>query len=40
VIAYWDALVADDVLHPESRELLAPAGTLLDEDMLEILMKP
>jgi DNA-directed RNA polymerase subunit beta' len=28
--------LADEVLHPESRELLAPAGTLLDEDMLEI----
>ncbi len=28
--------LADEVLHPESRALLAPAGTLLDEDMIEI----
>jgi DNA-directed RNA polymerase subunit beta' len=28
--------LAEEVLHPESRELLAPAGTLLDEDMLEV----
>ena len=28
--------LADDVLHPESREVVAPAGTLLDEDMIEV----
>jgi DNA-directed RNA polymerase subunit beta' len=28
--------LADDVLHPESRAVVAPAGTLLDEDMIEI----
>ena len=27
--------VADDVLHPENRSVLAPAGTLLDEDLIE-----
>ncbi|MFM1764735.1 MAG: DNA-directed polymerase subunit beta, partial [Pseudomonadota bacterium] len=28
--------LADDVLHPESRAVVATAGTLLDEDMIEI----
>ena len=28
--------LADDVLHPESREVVATSGTLLDEDMIEI----
>ncbi|MBV5300115.1 MAG: DNA-directed RNA polymerase subunit beta', partial [Rhodoferax sp.] len=27
--------VADDVLHPENQSVLAPAGTLLDEDLIE-----
>jgi len=27
--------VADDVLHPENRSVLAPAGTMLDEDLIE-----
>jgi DNA-directed RNA polymerase subunit beta' len=27
--------VADDVLHPENRTVLAPAGTMLDEDLIE-----
>jgi DNA-directed RNA polymerase subunit beta' len=26
---------ADDVLHPENRAVLAPAGTMLDEDLIE-----
>ncbi|HOF51231.1 MAG TPA: DNA-directed RNA polymerase subunit beta', partial [Rhodoferax sp.] len=26
---------ADDVLHPENRSVLAPAGTMLDEDLIE-----
>ena len=26
---------ADDILHPESRSVLAPAGTMLDEDLIE-----
>ncbi len=26
---------ADDVLHPETQSLLAPAGTMLDEDLIE-----
>ena len=26
---------ADDILHPESRAVLAPAGTMLDEDMID-----
>ncbi|MBK1682428.1 DNA-directed RNA polymerase subunit beta' [Rhodoferax fermentans] len=28
---------ADDILHPENRSVLAPAGTMLDEDMIEML---
>jgi DNA-directed RNA polymerase subunit beta' len=28
--------LADDVLHPESRAVVATAGTLLDEDMIEV----
>ncbi|MDR3367838.1 DNA-directed RNA polymerase subunit beta' [Rhodoferax sp.] len=28
---------ADDILHPENRSVLAPAGTMLDEDMIESL---
>jgi DNA-directed RNA polymerase subunit beta' len=28
--------LADDVLHPESREVVATAGTLLDEDIIEV----
>jgi DNA-directed RNA polymerase subunit beta' len=26
---------ADDILHPENRSVLAPAGTMLDEDMID-----
>jgi DNA-directed RNA polymerase subunit beta' len=28
---------ADDVLHPENRSVLAPAGAMLDEDLIEVL---
>jgi len=28
---------ADDILHPENRSVLAPAGTMLDEDTIEML---
>ncbi len=28
--------VADEVLHPETRAVLAPAGTMLDEDIIEV----
>jgi DNA-directed RNA polymerase subunit beta' len=28
---------ADDILHPENQSLVAPAGTMLDEDMIDIL---
>ena len=28
---------ADDILHPENRSVLAPAGTMLDEDMIDSL---
>jgi len=28
---------ADDILHPENRSMLAPAGTMLDEDTIEML---
>ncbi|WP_180124796.1 DNA-directed RNA polymerase subunit beta' [Rhodoferax sp. BLA1] len=28
---------ADDILHPENRAVLAPAGTMLDEDTIEML---
>jgi DNA-directed RNA polymerase subunit beta' len=29
--------VVEDVLHPEDRSVLAPTGTLLDEDMMDVL---
>ena len=28
---------ADDILHPENQSVVAPAGTMLDEDMIDIL---
>ncbi|MBB1077662.1 DNA-directed RNA polymerase subunit beta', partial [Rhodoferax sp. 4810] len=28
---------ADDILHPENRSVLAPAGSMLDEDLIEML---
>jgi len=28
---------ADDILHPENRSVLAPAGSMLDEDLIEVL---
>ena len=30
-------VAADDVLHPETREAIATAGTMLDEDLIETL---